>query len=94
MKPGGYFIYSTVSLDGDNVMTKWMGRDMYCSSFSHLVPPPTSPSRAAAEVNAAGFDVVKCEETTFTGASSQLGWGEQVVDEPHVFVYARKSGGK
>ena len=86
MKPGGYFIYSTVSLDGDSVMTKWMGRDMYCSSFS--------AAEAAAELKAAGFDVVKFEETTFTGGDSQLGWGEQVVDEPHVFVYARRGGGK
>lgn len=78
-----------MSLEGDNVMTKWMNRELYCSSFN--------ATNAVAEVKAAGFDVVKCEETMFVprNGAAQLAWEEQVpvLEEPHVFVYARKSAG-
>ncbi|KAK0729468.1 S-adenosyl-L-methionine-dependent methyltransferase [Lasiosphaeris hirsuta] len=84
LKPGGLFVWSTVPLDAERADIRWMGKPVTVSS---LAPEP-----AVAAVRAAGFVIEHEAVTTFTpkGAEAGICQPEDVWEETHLFVYARK----
>lgn len=85
LKPGGIFVFATVPVAGNNLEIKWMGRPVVVSSL---------PAEEAVEaVKQAGFEVVKDEVSTFTPSAAEAGIckAEDVWEEPHLFVYAKKN---
>lgn len=84
LKPGGVFIFGTVWFAGNNVKVRWMGRPIIVSSLS--------AGDAVVSVREAGFDVVKDTRSWFTpkGVEAGICKAEDVWEEPHVFVYAKK----
>ncbi|KAK3317181.1 S-adenosyl-L-methionine-dependent methyltransferase [Cercophora scortea] len=84
LKPGGFFVWSTVPLPADNLQIAWMGQPLVASSL-----PPDEAVRA---VKNAGFEVIKEEVSTFLPKAAEAGIckAEEVWEETHLFVYARK----
>ncbi|KAK3674890.1 hypothetical protein LTR78_005234 [Recurvomyces mirabilis] len=81
---GGYFVFATVPLAGNNSEINWLGRDVVVSSLG--------AEEAVNCIRKAGFDVLFREETEFKPRAKEAGicGGERVWTEPHLFVYARK----
>lgn len=86
LKPGGLFVFSTVPVDGENMQLKWMGRPVVVSSL----PPKT----AVQWIRRVGFKVEHDKVTKFLPKAAEAGIcnAEDVWEEPHLFVYARKLG--
>ena len=86
LKPGGYLVFATVPIEGNNYEFKWMGRQVRESSLS------TEEVLAFAEK--IGFEVVYHKESHFTPKAVEAGicGPDDVWEEPHLFIYARKSG--
>lgn len=84
LKPGGLFVYATVSVPGNNQEVKWMGRPVIVSGLS--------VEDAVAAVREAGFEIVHQKEKNFFPKAAEIGLCkvEDVWDEPHLFVHARK----
>ncbi|KUI64161.1 Demethylmenaquinone methyltransferase [Cytospora mali] len=84
LKPGGLFVFATLPLDVQGVQVKWMGRPMTVSSLAHEVAVET--------IRTVGFELVHDAVTKFTprGAEAGICQKEEVWEEPHLFVYARK----
>ncbi|OAA62889.1 methyltransferase type 12 [Niveomyces insectorum RCEF 264] len=84
LKPGGTLVFSTVPLPVENAAIRWMGRPLLASSLA--------PDEALAAVAAAGLDVVNHTLTTFTPHAAEVGLcgPDEVWEETHLFVYAKK----
>ncbi|EFX04700.1 methyltransferase type 12 [Grosmannia clavigera kw1407] len=84
LRPGGSLVFATVPLPVENKAIRWMGRPVTVSSLA--------PEDALASVRAAGLRVVHHEQTTFWPRSAEAGIcrPEDVWEEPHLFVYAKK----
>jgi ubiquinone/menaquinone biosynthesis C-methylase UbiE len=84
LKPGGLFVWATVAIPAENLHIAWMGRPVVVSSLG--------PEDAVQAVKDAGFDVVQHAVSTFTPKSVEAGLckPEEVWEETHLFVYARK----
>lgn len=84
LKPGGLFVWSTVPIPAENLQIKWMGRPVTVSSLS--------PEEAVDAVKSAGFVVEHHAVSKFTpkGAEAGICQPEDVWEETHLFVYAKK----
>lgn len=87
LKPGGYFVSGWVCPPGvraENMELKWMGRDVVVS-----VLPREEVVRAIEE---AGFEVEERVEESYLPKAVEAGIckGDEVWEEPQVFVCARK----
>ncbi|ROV88480.1 hypothetical protein VMCG_10459 [Cytospora schulzeri] len=84
LKPGGLFVFATLPLDVQGVQIKWMGHPMTVSSLDHEV--------AVENMRDVGFELVHNAVTKFLpkGAEAGICQEEEVWEEPHLFVYARK----
>ena len=84
LKPGGFFVFGTVPVAGNNLEIKWMGRPIVVSSLE--------ADDAIDWIRKVGFDVVHHEVSVFTPKAAQAGICKEddVWEEPHLFVYAKK----
>ena len=84
LKPGGIFIFATVPISGENLEISWMGRPITVSSMS--------PEEVLDSMKTVGFEVLKSENSVFmpTAAEAGICGKEEVWEEPHLFVYAKK----
>ena len=84
LKPSGLFVLVTLPIDADRLPLTWMGRQWTTSSLS--------AEDALASVKKAGFDILKDETVTFwpKGKDAALCEQEDVKEETHLYVYARK----
>lgn len=84
LKPGGVFVFGTVPVAGNNLEIKWMGRPVVVSSLE--------PEEAVNWIKQVGFEVVHHDISTFTPKAAQAGIckEDEVWEETHLFVYARK----
>lgn len=84
LRPGGVFHFGTVPAPGDRVEVKWMGRMITCSGFD--------VQGTLQHIREAGFEIVKHEEEKFMprGEAAGLCRQEEVWEEDHVVVYAKK----
>lgn len=84
LKPGGLFVFATLPLDVQGLQIKWMGRPLTVSSLEYEV--------ALGLIRHVGFEVVYDAVTKFTPKAAEAGicQKEDVWEEPHLFVYARK----
>jgi ubiquinone/menaquinone biosynthesis C-methylase UbiE len=85
LKPGGYFIFSTVPIDGNNLEIKWMGRPVVVSSLT--------AEEGVAAIRAAGFEILDEKQSTFMPQAVEAGicLSEEIWEETHLFVYAKKA---
>ncbi|KAK1760263.1 S-adenosyl-L-methionine-dependent methyltransferase [Echria macrotheca] len=88
LKDGGIFVFSTVPLDAESADIHWMGNPVRVSSLA--------PEAAVAAVKEAGFEVLFEEVSTFTPKAEEAGIckADQVWEETHLFVYAKKPAAK
>jgi ubiquinone/menaquinone biosynthesis C-methylase UbiE len=85
LKPGGLFIMGTVRSSVNLTELKWMGRSAIASSFSS--------EEYLDYLKEIGFTIEFKEESEFTPKAVEAGIcekAEDVWEEPHLFVYARK----
>ena len=84
LKEGGLFIFATVPISGESLEITWMGRPIVASSLS--------PGEVLESVKAANFEVLKAESSKYLPRAAQAGIcrEEDVWEEDHLFVYARK----
>lgn len=84
LKSGGLFVFATVPVDGNCVQMTWMGRPVNVSSLS--------AEDAVAHIQKVGFEIVHHQITQFLpkGAEAGICKADEVWEEPHLFVYARK----
>ena len=84
LKPGGIFVFATVPVAGNNLDIKWMGRPVTVSSLE--------ADEAVEWIRTVGFKVVHHDTTTFRPKAVEAGIckDDDVWDEPHLFVYAKK----
>ncbi|KAK9446678.1 type 11 methyltransferase [Limtongia smithiae] len=84
LRPGGLFVWSTVALDAENAAIRWMGQPVTVSSLA--------PEECVAAVREAGLEVVTSETSVFTPRAVEVGLcsPDEVWEEPHIFIYARK----
>lgn len=84
LKPGGLFVFATVPVDGNCLQLTWMGRQSIVSSLS--------AEDAVAQIQKVGFEIVHQQITQFLprGAEAGICKPEDVWEETHLFVYARK----
>lgn len=84
VKKGGLFVLVTLPIDADCQPLTWMGRQWTTSSLA--------AEDALASVKKAGFEILKDETVTFLprGAEAALCAKEEVKEETHLYVYARK----
>jgi ubiquinone/menaquinone biosynthesis C-methylase UbiE len=84
LKPGGIFVFATVPVAGNNLEIKWMGRPVVVSSLT--------AEESVAAIKIAGFEVLDEKQSVFTPKAADAGIckDEDVWEEPHVFVYAKK----
>jgi 2-polyprenyl-3-methyl-5-hydroxy-6-metoxy-1,4-benzoquinol methylase len=84
LKPGGLFVFATVPLSAESIQIKWMGHPVQVSSLA--------PEEAGEAIKSAGFEIMNQVVMNFTpkGAEAGICKPEDVWEEPHLFVYARK----
>lgn len=84
VKKGGLFVLVTLPIDADCLPLTWMGRQWTTSSLS--------ADDALASVQKAGFEILKQETMTFLprGVEAALCGQDEVNEETHLYVYARK----
>lgn len=84
LKPGGLFVFATLPLDVKSLQVKWMGRQVTVSSLA--------PKAAVEMIRGVGFEVAYDAVTKFTPKAAEAGICQQdeVWEEPHLFVYARR----
>ena len=87
LRPGGVFVSGWVcppGLRAENVPLRWMGRDVVVS-----VVPPEELVRAMED---AGFEVLEKVEELYLPKAVEAGIcsADEVWEEPHVFIVARK----
>ncbi len=84
LKEDGFFIFATVPMSGENQGIKWMGRDILASSLSS--------EEVLETMNAAKFVILKTENSKYLPKAAEAGIcrKEEVWEENHLFVYARK----
>lgn len=85
LRPGGIFVFGTVAVAGNNLEIKWMARPVVVSSLT--------AEESVVAIKEAGFEVVDVKESIFLPKAVEAGicGEEDVWDEPHVFVYAKKA---
>jgi 2-polyprenyl-3-methyl-5-hydroxy-6-metoxy-1,4-benzoquinol methylase len=84
VKPGGHFVFATVPISGENLEINWMGRAIIASSLG--------PEEVVEAIKAPGFEVVEQHLSTFFPKAVEAGIceKEEIWEEPHIFVYAKK----
>ena len=84
LKPGGIFVFATVPIAANEMEIKWMGRPVVVSSLD--------AGEAVDWISKVGFEVVRDAVTTFMPKAAEAGIcnADDVWEEPHLFVYARK----
>jgi SAM-dependent methyltransferase len=85
LKPGGFFVFSTVPIDGNNLEISWMGRPVVVSSLT--------AEESVTAIKAAGFTIVDKKESLFTPKAVEAGICKDgdVWEEQHLFVFAKKA---
>ncbi|KAK4541589.1 hypothetical protein LTR36_007886 [Oleoguttula mirabilis] len=85
LKPGGAFVFGTVTVPGEDMAINWMGRDVIASSLN--------AEETIAAIKEAGFVVEKDEREMYLPRVAEAGLcdAEDAEEEPHLFVYARKA---
>lgn len=84
LKPGGVFVFATVPVAVDGVEVRFLGRRIVVSSLA--------AEDAVEWIRKVGFEVVNVAESSFTPRAVEAVIGpEDVQEEPHLFVYAKKS---
>ena len=84
LKPGGLFVFATVPVPGENKQIKWMGKPIVVSSLE---------SKENVDwIKEVGFQVEHEAVSVFMPKSAEVGIckAEEVWEEPHLFVYAKK----
>jgi ubiquinone/menaquinone biosynthesis C-methylase UbiE len=84
IKPGGFFVFATVPFPVDNLQTKWMGRPATGSSLG--------PEEAVEWIRRVGFQIEHEAVSKFMPKAAEAGIckPEDVSEETHLFVYAKK----
>jgi len=84
LRPGGLFVFATVPIPSEGAQIRWMGKPVVVSSLA--------AEEAVQAVKDAGFKVEKEAVSAFTPKASEAGicQPEDVWEEPHLFVYAKK----
>lgn len=85
LRPGGLFVFGTVAVPGENLAIKWLGRDVVVSGLSS--------EDNLSSIKDAGFTIIKQETEMYMPRAAEHGIckPEEVWEEEHLFVYARKS---
>ncbi|KAH5309836.1 hypothetical protein HBI23_155070 [Parastagonospora nodorum] len=85
IRPGGFFVFATVPVSAENLQIKFLGRLIQVSSLG--------PEEAVEWIKEVGFHVEREAITKFTpkGVEAGICNSEEVSEEPHLFVYAKKS---
>jgi len=85
LKPGGLFVFATVPIDANEHPMKWMGRPVVVSSLG--------VDEVSSLCSKAGFEIVQQETSKFLPKAVEAGLctKEEVWEEPHLFVYAKKA---
>ncbi|KAJ9623229.1 hypothetical protein H2203_006166 [Taxawa tesnikishii (nom. ined.)] len=84
LKQDGIFVFATVPVPGNNVEIRWMGKSVAVSSLE--------ADEAVAWIRKVGFEIERHSTSTFMPSAVEAGIcsAEDVWEEPHLFVYARK----
>ncbi len=84
LKQGGFFVFATVPIAANQMEIKWMGRPVVVSSLE--------AGEAVDWISKVGFEVVQHAVSTFMPKAAEAGIcnADDVWEEPHLFVYARK----
>ena len=84
LAPGGYFVFATVPVAGENATIKFLGRSVVVSGLD--------VQGNLKAIESAGFTIEKHECDSFKpkGEESGLCDDPAAEEEPHLFVYARK----
>lgn len=84
LKRGGLFVFATVPLDVESEEIVWMGNQVRVSSLA--------AEEVVGTMRGCGFEVLFEEVSAFTPRGEEAGIckAEEVWEEPHLFVYARK----
>ncbi|KAH3944856.1 hypothetical protein HBH53_154720 [Parastagonospora nodorum] len=84
IRPGGFFVFATVPVSAENLQIKFLGRLIQVSSLG--------PEEAVEWIKEVGFHVEREAITKFTpkGVEAGICNSEEVSEEPHLFVYAKK----
>lgn len=84
LKPGGIFVLATAAEHPGSIAVKWMGRNLTGEGFS--------AEESVKHVRAAGLEVTDVEKANFWPKGSEAGLcqPEEVWEEHHVWIYARK----
>ena len=85
LKPGGLFVFATVPMNGNCLAINWMGRPIVVSSFA--------TEDILATLKKVGFEIVYEAASTFNPKAVEAGIckAEDTWEEPHFFLYARKT---
>lgn len=88
LKPGGLLVWATIASSAESQQMKWLGRDVVVSALS--------AEASLKAVQDAGFIIVDKSEQTFKPKAVEAGicTAEDVWEEPHLFVHARKPESK
>jgi len=85
LKPGGLLVFSTVPVAGNNLEIKWMGKPVVVSSLT--------AEESVEAIKNAGLEVLQDKQSKFTPKAAEAGicQPEDVWEETHLFVYAKKA---
>ncbi|EXJ62704.1 hypothetical protein A1O7_03142 [Cladophialophora yegresii CBS 114405] len=81
---GGLFVFATVPISGEGLEIAWMGRPIVASGLCE--------DEVLERMKEVGFEVIKVERSTYMPRAVEAGIcnDEDVWEEEHLFVYARK----
>lgn len=84
IKPGGLFVFATVPISAENIQIKWMGHMVTVSSLG--------PEEAVELIKKVGFQIEHEAISKFTpkGVEAGICKLEDIWEETHLFVYAKK----
>jgi SAM-dependent methyltransferase len=84
LRPGGLFVFATVPIAADNQELRWMGRKTIVSSLP--------AQEAVMAVEKAGLVIEHQDTSNFLPRAAEAGIcdADDVWEEPHLFLYARK----
>jgi 2-polyprenyl-3-methyl-5-hydroxy-6-metoxy-1,4-benzoquinol methylase len=82
VKPGGFFVFATLTIDADGKESRWMGFPLTISGLSS--------EKMVDHIKSVGFEVVHQEVSKFKPNAVEAGIHEDDEEETHLFVHARK----
>ncbi len=86
LRPGGLFVFATVPIAAESLPLRWMGRQVVVSGLAE--------DEALDRIKSVGFSVESQTITKFMpkGAETGICQPQDVWEETHLFVHARKHG--